>query len=172
MVFTRAVEPATVPTDDDSGGGDDPAEGDADGRDADPAERARTRVLDEHADLVATVADCADRVAAAWDGPPTDRAAVVDPLAATLADAGARDRLPALLADAVDAAGYELRATPVAAPPYVAVTSVGPVCRATVDDGRLVVSFELFAVDRGGERPTYRRRDGTPAESLVVALRR
>jgi hypothetical protein len=137
----------------------------------DAAQRARDHVLDEHAALVTRLDDCADRVAAAWDAPPTDRAAVVEPLRAVLAESAALDALPAALAGAVEAAGYELRARPVAAPPYVAVTSAGPVCRATVADGRLVVTFELFAVDRSTDEPTYRRRDCSPAESVVVELR-
>ncbi|WP_440989696.1 hypothetical protein [Haloarchaeobius baliensis] len=138
---------------------------------ADAAGRAREHVLDEHADLVTDLGDCADRVAAAWKTPPTDRAGVVVPLRTVLADSGALDGLPILLADAVEAAGYDLQARPVAAPPYVAVTSVGPVCRATVADGRLVVTFELFELDRAGDAATYRRRDCPPMESVVVELR-
>ncbi|MFC4407553.1 hypothetical protein [Haloarchaeobius iranensis] len=133
--------------------------------------RARSHVVADHADLVEAVAACADQVAGAWETPPTDRAGVVEPLREVLAETGALEGLPGLLAGAVEAAGYELRAAPVAAPPYVAVTSVGPVCRATVADGRLVVTFELFVVDRSGDEPTYRRRDCSPTESVVVALR-
>lgn len=138
---------------------------------SDAARRARDHVLREHADLVRRLGDCADRVAAAWETPPTDRRGVVEPLRAVLAESGALEELPRLLADTVEAAGYDLRARPVAAPPYVAVTSVGPVCRATVADGRLVVTFELFELDRSGDVATYRRRDCSPEESVVVELR-
>ncbi|WP_256301479.1 hypothetical protein [Haloarchaeobius salinus] len=137
----------------------------------DAARRARDHVIHEHAALVTRIGDCADRVAATWETPPTDRVAVVEPLRATLAETGALDGLPDLLADAVEAAGDELQACPVAAPPYVAVTSVGPVCRATVADGRLVVTFELFELDRSGDEAAYRRRDCPPAESVRVELR-
>ncbi|MFD1645788.1 hypothetical protein [Haloarchaeobius litoreus] len=137
----------------------------------DAARRARGHVLDEHAALLTRLGDCADRVAAAWETPPTDRAAVVEPLRAVLTESGALDALPGLLGGAVEAAGYELQASPVAAPPYVAVTSIGPVCRATVADGRLVVTFELFELDRSGVEPTYHRRDCPPEESVEVELR-
>jgi hypothetical protein len=135
------------------------------------AARARSHVVEDRAALVEAVAACADRVAAAWESPPTDRMAVVEPLRAVLAESGALDGLPALLTGAVEAAGHELQATPVAAAPYVVVTSVGLVCRATVADGRLVVTFELFAVDRSGDEPTYHRRDCSPSESVVAELR-
>lgn len=158
MVFAGRVEAGDVPTD----AVDTPG---------DPEVAARTYVLDQHAPLVAGVAECADRVAAGRVDPPNERAAVVEPLSSLLSATGCLDRLPDCLAGAVEAAGYDLRAAPVAAPPYVAVTSVGPVCRATVADGRLVVSFELFAVGRTGDRRTYRRRDCEPPDSVVVELR-
>ncbi|WP_435347363.1 hypothetical protein [Haloarchaeobius sp. HRN-SO-5] len=141
----------------------------------DPALAARRYVLDEHGALVDGVAECADRVAAAWEGPPTERAGVVEPFSAVLADAGLLERLPDVLAGAVDAAGYDLRASPVAAPPYVTVTSTGPVCRATVADERLVLRFDHFRVERAatdGDRGTrYVRRDCDPTEAVSVALR-
>ncbi|WP_257297648.1 hypothetical protein [Haloarchaeobius sp. FL176] len=133
--------------------------------------RARSHVVEDHADLVEAVAACADQVAGAWETPPTDRAGVVEPLRGVMGESGVLERLPSLLASTVAAAGYELQASPVAAPPYVAVTSVGPVCRATVTDGRLVVTFELFELDRSGDAATYRRRDCLPGKSVVVELR-
>ena len=138
---------------------------------ADTVQRARENRLDEHTVLVTHLTNFADPVAAPWETPPTDRAGVVEPFRAVLAESGVLDGLPTLLADAVEAAGYDLQARPVAAPPYVAVTSVGPVCRATVADGRLVVTFELFELDRSGDAATYHRRDCPPMESVVVELR-
>lgn len=80
-----------------------------------------------------------------------DRDALVPVFRAVLDDREVLGELPNLLAVAVDAAGYELPAAPVPAPPYVAMTSTGPVLRATVTDGRLVVNVDCFEVVRGGE---------------------
>ena len=138
---------------------------------------ARRYVLDEHGNVVDGVADCADRVAAAWDAPPTDRDGVVQPLTAVLRQTELLGRLPAVLAGAVDAAGYEMHASPVAAPPYVTVTSTGPVCRATVADGRLLVRFEHFRVERvedgdgTGRRTRYVRKDCDPEAAVSVGVR-
>ena len=132
---------------------------------------AREHVLAEHADLVGTVIDCADAVAAGWDGGSTaERRKVVPPLRAALDRSGATDRLPGLLAGAVRAAGFDLAAPPVAAPPYVAATSRGPVCRATVGSGRMVVTLAVFGIERG-DRVRYRRIGGTPGEVVRVAFK-
>lgn len=131
----------------------------------------RSYLLSEHAELLETASDCADAVAAGWDGESTtDRDAVAGPLATTLRRAGVLERLPSVLASAVDAAGYQLRAEPVAAPPYVVVTSTGPVLRATLADGRLVVSLRLFAVERRDER-RYVRGPRDPEDVVDVAFR-
>lgn len=119
------------------------------------ATAARECVTAEHGDVTASVGTCADAVADSWDGGRTsDASAVADRLEACLAEHGVLDRLPAVLSDAVAAVGGELRASPVAAPPYVAVTSRGPVLRATLDDGRLVVELAAFRV---ADDATYER---------------
>lgn len=131
----------------------------------------RSYLLAEHRTVLDTASDCADAVAAGWDGESTtDRDAVTGPLEATLRRSGVLGQLPAVLAGAVDAAGYQLRAEPVAAPPYVVVTSTGPVLRATVSDGRLVVSLRLFEVQRGTER-RYLRGPSEPSAFLDVVFR-
>jgi hypothetical protein len=138
-----------------------------------PETAVRRRIRADHADVVDRVAECSAAVAAAWDGDATaDRAALVDPLERRLRETGVLADLPAVLIDAVDAAGGELAATPVAAPPYVVVTSTGPLLRATVDAGRLVVAFRTFAVERGGDGGgvRYVHRGVAPAETLAVSL--
>jgi hypothetical protein len=146
----------------------DPGTGDPDRRVA----AARERVLADHRRAVAGAVAAAASVADAWPGGGTaDRGAVVGPLRAALAAEGIDRALVGALVDAVDAAGYDLRADPVAAPPYLAVTSTGPVLRATVADGRLVVAVETFAVDRSGPTPRYVRRDVDPGDALSVELR-
>lgn len=138
---------------------------------SDPATRAEEHVLDAHAGTVESVLRCADAVAADWDGPATtDRDAVAGPLRRELESAGAWARLPAVLAGAVEAAGFSLPATPVADPPYVAVTSRGPVLRATVSAGRLVVLLQAFGVERG-ETVRYVRGPETPEAAVHATLK-
>ncbi|WP_435066003.1 hypothetical protein [Halobaculum sp. EA56] len=148
-------------------------------RDDDPVEAVRERLLADHGPLFDAVDACADAVAARWettgpDGRPAtaDRDAVVPAMCGALAAADALDRLPGLLATGADALGVDLPASPVAAPPYLVVTATGPVVRATLPGaGRLVVSVRVFAVDRAGEEPAYRRIDATAREALSVELR-
>ena len=137
-------------------------------------ERAvRRRVLGAHASVVEDVVACAGSVAEAWDGDATsDRAALVEPLEERLRETGVLADLPTVLAAAVDAAGGELSATPVAAPPYVVITSTGPLLRATIDQGRLVVAVRTFAVERDTDEGgvSYAHRDVVPEEALDVSL--
>lgn len=125
-------------------------------------------LLAEHDDLVRTVLDCAEAVAAGWDGEgTTDRGSVVPPLRSSLERAGVTDRLPAVLEGCVSAAGYELPARPVAGPPYVVVTSRGPILRATLSDGRLIVTIRAFEVERD-PRPRYVRGPTDPERAVDV----
>ncbi len=134
---------------------------------SEPSRAARRRIRRDHATVLEGIDACADRVAASWDGDAaTDRADVVDPLRAELESMGVLARLPDVLVDAVDATGHALPASPVAAPPYVAVTSRGPVLRATIDPGRLVVRVDAFEVVREST-PRYRRLEDV---RLAVSL--
>ncbi|WP_158059143.1 hypothetical protein [Halorussus halophilus] len=146
--------------------------------------RVREYVLDAHPDTVQCILDCADAVADDWEESTdsaaftTSRDAVVSPLRDHLESAGAWSRFPELLAGAVDAAGDSLSATPVAAPPYVTVTSRGPLLRATISTGRLVVSFPVFDVRRGsstdcvaGDSTRYVRGARTPKDAICVELK-
>jgi len=133
-----------------------------------PVRDVRRRIQTDHASIVDGIDACADAVAAPWDtARTTDSETVADGLRRTLAEAGILEALPSVLVDAVEATGYELRATPVPAPPYVVVTSRGPVLRATIDPGRLVIRFDAFEVVRDPDPqrpPAYRRLDGTRLE--------
>ena len=134
----------------------------ADGLDADAV---RTQLREERGDLVAAVLDCADAVVAGRDDTTTEATRVAEPLRATLERAGVLETLPAVLAECVAVAGGRLRAEPVAAPPYVVVTSVGPVLRATLDEERLVATLRAFRVERG---PRYLRDARTVADAIDV----
>lgn len=162
--------------DEDSGSADSPV---ADGVPGDPARAAREQLLDTHTETLEAVLSAADAVTADWsqeiDGRPatTSRANLVEPLRTVLDESGVLDVLPTLLGSAVDAAGYALPATPVPAPPYVVITSTGPVLRGTVEDGRLVVRIDCFDVTR---EPTldgavaYVRTHSTPERAVSVSF--
>jgi hypothetical protein len=130
----------------------------------------REYVLENHGALLETVLGCADGVAESWDGTATsDRQRVVEPFERALHRGDVIDRLPVVLAGAVDVLDENLPAEPVAAPPYLTVTSVGPVLRATLSSARLVVTIHAFAIERD---PTqYVRGPATPADALCVALK-
>jgi len=135
---------------------------------------AREHLLSDRRGVVEATIECADAVAASWsEAGTTDRGAVVDPLGAALSEAGLLGAYPSVLAECVAAAGGTLRAEPVAAPPYVTVTSAGPVLRATLDAGRLVVTLAVFDVERPDEggRPRYVRAAGTPEGVVDVEVR-
>lgn len=134
----------------------------------DPA-AVRDAILADHGDTVESVLACADAVAAGFDGPPTDGRELATALEGTMTDADVLARLPDVLLTAVDAADGTLSASPVAAPPYVAVTSRGPVLRATLADRRLVVTIGAFAVERRPRR--YARGPSDPAAAVTVAVR-
>ena len=111
--------------------------------------------------------EAATIVARGWDGESTDdRDEVVGPMTEELRSRGFVDRCPAIIADAAAAAGVDLPSTPVPASPYVSVASTGPVLRATVPGGRLVIQFRVFCVDRRPVR--YHRRPGRPSDVLDV----
>jgi len=133
------------------------------------ATRVRERVLAAHRETLAATHDAADEVAA-------DPAALADGATlrrrfrAHLDERGLLARYPAVLETAVDAAGLELAAEPVAAPPYVVVASTGPLCRGSTDGGRLVLAVCVFAVESGSRR--YARATTDPGGAFTVAFRR
>ncbi len=133
----------------------------------------RAHLLGERRDWVETVLDCATAVAAGWDGEATTaRARVVAPFRTTLEEAGALGTTPAVLRECVAAAGGELSATPVAAPPYVVVTGEGLLLRATLDV-RLLVTVRAFRLRSGspGTPPQYERAGETPEAAVAVETR-
>ena len=138
--------------------------------DPDPA---RDRLLDAHRDLVSTTLDCAAAVAAGFeetvgDAPATrDSRAARAGLRAALDRAGALDGSAAAIPDLVDAAGGTLRASPVPAPPYVAVTADGPVLRATIDGERLVARIAVYEVVDGA----FVWREPSPETAVRVDVR-
>ena len=131
----------------------------------------RDHLLSDRRPWVATALDCADAVAAGWDGEATpDREQVVPPYRAALDRAGVLDAAPAVLRECVAAAGDELAADPVAAPPYVVVTGEGVLLRATLDRRLLVHvrAFRLRPYSEPGTPPRYERGGDSPAAAVAV----
>jgi hypothetical protein len=120
----------------------------------------REYLLTEHVDVVETIRACAEAAAReeTTDG-GSDTSAVRRGTEARLRELGVWQRLPRVLAGCVAQAGRELSAPPVAAPPYVAATATGVVLRATLGEGRLVVSLDALSVERGDGGVVLRQRD-------------
>lgn len=136
-----------------------------------PERAVREYLHSEGRETILATLRCADRVAKRWGGDSTtSRNAVVGPLSRELRETGLLSRFPDLLSAAVAAAGFSLPARPVPAPPYVVVTSRGPVLRATLTEGRLVISFCLFDVIRGGET-RYVRATNDHRSAISVELK-
>lgn len=132
----------------------------------------REHLLTDRRAVVEATIECADAVAASWpEGWTTDRDRVVDPLRTALAEAGLLGAYPSVLAECVGSAGGELRAEPVPHPPYVVVTTRGPVLRATLSPGRLVVTLSVFEVERSADGPRYVQVATTPESAVGVELR-
>lgn len=132
---------------------------------------ARAAILDAHEGTLDAILACADRVSADWPtAGASDPDAVRPELATALAAADIPDRLTSLLRDAVVAGGGTLAGTPVGAPPYVVVTSLGPLLRGPLVEGRLVIQIRVFAVQR--DRVRYVRSSTTPADAVRVTCRR
>lgn len=134
------------------------------------ADETRTRLLTEHEAVASKVLRAAATVADTWRADwTTNRTAVVEPLRGELTTGGVLEQFPNVLQDAIQTAGYELQASPVAKPPYVIITSQGPILRAPVRDGRLVVTYQVFAVKRTTP-PRYYRSGSTPRDILSVKI--
>lgn len=119
----------------------------------------RDSLVESYPGVVDAVRECAAAAAtdATDDAGRTDTSAVRRGIESRLRSVGVWGDLPSVLAGCVERTGRRLRATPVAAPPYVAPTATGVVLRATLDGGRLVVAVDALSVER-------ERADGTGVE--------
>jgi len=129
-----------------------------------------SRVLAEHRATIEAVVDAGATVAEAIDRwPVTDGETIRLPLERLLRERGLLTPLLCTLDTGADAVGTEIQGQPVAAPPYLAVTSRGPICRATLAEGRrLVIEVSLFAVTTRPRR--YQFREPDPETCLQVSL--
>ena len=109
-------------------------------------EAVRSFLVETYPTVVERITDCAVATAAATD--ELDTSAVRQGIEATLRECGVWELLPRVLTACVEFVGGSLRASPVAAAPYVVATATGVVLRATLSGGRLVISVDGLVVDR------------------------
>jgi hypothetical protein len=134
-------------------------------------QQVHQQVLAEHRETVAGAVDAGAAVASAVERRPvTDGDRLRRPLEARLRERGLTTQLLGLLTTGADALDTRIAAEPVPGPPYLVVTSRGPLCRGTLTGGRrLVIELAVFAVER--HPPNYRFRDPTAEECLQISLR-
>ncbi|MDY6765035.1 MAG: hypothetical protein SV377_05020 [Halobacteria archaeon] len=131
----------------------------------------RGHILDSHRGTVETLIECADEASDEWDGDfVSQRSRVVSPLETRLRDRGSLRDLSIMIEEVADVAELNLQASPVPGPPYVTVTSLGPVLRGTCARGRIIVRFRLFDLRREGEN-VYVRGSNEPEEVVEVEFR-
>lgn len=134
-------------------------------------DQAEQAVLSRHRDTIEASIEIARQVTATWPGDTVqDSAQVVAPLDDYLDAASLLPSLLDLLPTVVDTLDGKLQGSPVPAPPYLVVTSRGPLCRGTLTDGRrVIVRLDLFAVSRRPRK--YRFPDPSPSACLTVEIR-
>lgn len=120
----------------------------------DPEHVVETHVSESFADVLRDLEDAVAGATASW---PTDGVDDADRVRADLRSAlqlsGVRDRLPRVLATTVAELDASMPVSPVAAPPYVVVTSEGVLLRATLADARLVITLAVVTRTEGRYRP-------------------
>lgn len=140
---------------------------------ATPAMTIRRWILADHRDLVAETQALRSDVVGTWDERWTsDPRRVVKPLRHRLDETGLEERYVTLL-EALRAR-YTAKTDPpiVPAPPYVVVTSRGPLLRLTAGSERLLVRFVLFVIDRAsGTRYRPSDRSGRNLVEIEIAGR-
>jgi hypothetical protein len=129
----------------------------------------RDTLLEHCNETIAAITAAGAEIAEANDEPITEGETVRLHLERRLRQRGLVEPLLSLLRTGASVVDGSLQGSPVPAPPYVVVTSRGPLCRGTFADGRrLVVEILLFS-PRGPPR-RYRACEGPLAERLQVQL--
>lgn len=131
----------------------------------DPGVRIADHVRSSYPDVLDAIDAAGARASEDWPADGIgDASSVRAAFRRELDAAGVHDRLPRILVSAVEAAGGTLRSSPVAAPPYVVVTSLGITLRATLEAHRLVVELRVFEQQDG----RYHRRDTVAVAARLV----
>lgn len=108
-------------------------------------------VTSRHEPFLTDIESAATAVTESWECDwVDDPSAIVDPLGCELDRRNVIDRCPRVIEDVLSELGSRPFAPIVAAPPYVVVTSRGPMLRATLDECRIILLIRVFSVDTGG----------------------
>lgn len=130
---------------------------------------ARAALLADHKQTIEAVLEAASAIADAH-GPFTEPQLLRRVLTEQLQTHELLEPLLAMLTTATEAVGETVQGAPIPAPPYLSVTSRGPVCRGTLSDGRrVVIELVTFAVERQPRRYVY--WDSDPESCLSVEFR-
>ncbi len=130
---------------------------------------ARAALIADHQGTIEAVLDAANDIANA-NGPFTEPKLLRRVLTEQLQAHELLEPLLAMLSTAAEAVGQGIEGAPIPAPPYLSVTSRGPVCRGTLSDGcRLVIELLVFAVE--SQPRQYVFTDADPATCLHVEFR-
>ena len=135
------------------------------------SEGIASMLLERHRETVEATIVVGRQVAEAWEEPHvSDSRQITDPLWQCITASRLDEQLIRLLVDTVQALGGELGGQPVAAPPYLVIGSQGPICRATMADGRrVVVELRLFAVERNPSQYVF--LDTSPEDCLRIDIK-
>ncbi|WP_436901260.1 hypothetical protein [Halovenus halobia] len=130
---------------------------------------ARATLLADHQQTIEAVVDAARAIANAH-GPFTEPHFLRRVVTEQLQSHELLEPLLAMLTTAAEAVGETVQGAPLPAPPYLSVTSRGPVCRGTLSDGRrVVIELVTFAVERQPRRYVF--CDPDPVTCLSVEFR-
>lgn len=130
-----------------------------------PEAAVATHVHEEFPDVLAAIADDVASATADWPAAGVhDSGRVRTAIRTALQTSGVGGRLPRILESAVTELDASLPVAPVAAPPYVVVTSEGVLLRATLADARLVIQLQVVTWTNG----RYRALDDVRVSTRLV----
>lgn len=136
-----------------------------------PTVQIRDHILETHFDTLSAIIEAGSEVESFWESKTVNKGtAVSGPLKLVLKDRNLVEPLHQILASSTESLEAELVKNTVQDPPYLNITSRGPVLRAPLSTGnRLVITIVLFGVSRSP--PRYRFLNPDPSEALDVQFR-
>lgn len=118
-----------------------------------PEAAVATHVREAFPDVLAALEDAVASATADWPAAGVhDGGRVRTAIRTALQRSGVGERLPQILESSITELDASLPAAPVAAPPYVVVTSEGVLLRATLADARLVIHLLVVTWTNGRYR--------------------
>ena len=131
----------------------------------DRAQVVETHVRETFSGTLTAIETAVQEATTGWPpGGVTDASRVRRDIRRALAESGFHRSLPRILESAIGELDASIPARPVAAPPYVVVTSEGVLLRATLADARLVIRIQVVAEEAG----RYRRLDRLRVSARLV----